>query len=79
MKAQVVVKLKHGVLDPQGKAIESSLHTMGFPEIGAVMQGKIFEIELKTTDRNKAESVLRSVSEKLLANTIIEDFEVKLL
>ena len=79
MKAQVVVKLKKSVLDPQGKAILGSLHSMGHNDILSVRQGKIFEVELGTTDPKRAEEVLRQVSQKLLANTVVEDFEVKLL
>lgn len=79
MKAQVTVKLKKSVLDPQGKAILGSLNTMGYNDVLSVRQGKIFEVELGTTDPKKAEEILRQVSQKLLANTVIEDFEVTLL
>ena len=79
MKAQVMVKLKHGVLDPQGKAIEGSLHTLGFADVAAVRQGKMFDIELKTEDSNKAREILDAISKKLLANTVIEDFEIRLV
>lgn len=79
MKAQVQVRLKKSVLDPQGKAIQNSLNALGFGDIASVRQGKVFDVELKTDDRTKATELLKKVSEKLLANTVIEDFEVTLL
>ena len=79
MKAQVFVKLKKSVLDPQGKAILGSVHSMGFADVAEVRQGKVFDVELGTNDAAKAKEVLEQISQKLLANTVIEDFEVKLL
>lgn len=79
MKAQICVKLKQAVLDPQGLAIQKSLKSLGFNVVESVRQGKIFDIELNTKDRAIAETTLSQISQKLLANTIIEDFEVKLL
>jgi phosphoribosylformylglycinamidine synthase len=79
MKAQVQVRLKKSVLDPQGKAIQNSLNALGFGDVASVRQGKVFDVELKTDDRAKAQELLKKVSEKLLANTVIEDFEVTLL
>lgn len=78
MKAQVVVRLKPSVLDPQGKALVGAIHSLGEASIADVRQGKIFDIELNTQDRSQAEAVLKKISEKLLANTVIEGFEVKL-
>ena len=79
IKARVTVTLKNGVLDPQGKAIEGALGALGFDGIGQVRQGKVFDIELETSDRKQAEAQLKAVSEKLLANTVIEDFSITLL
>ncbi len=79
MKAQVVVTLKSGILDPQGKAIEGALKSLGIDGIGSVRQGKIFEIELAASDRNAAERLLRDACEKLLANQIVENFQVEIL
>ncbi|GGG50016.1 phosphoribosylformylglycinamidine synthase subunit PurS [Chelatococcus composti] len=78
MKARVTVTLKQGVLDPQGKAIEGGLKSLGIEGIGSVRQGKVFDIELTTTDRTKAESVLREACERLLANTVIENYRIEL-
>ena len=79
IKARVTVTLKNGVLDPQGKAIEGALSSLGFDGVGQVRQGKVFDIELATSDRKQAEETLKAVSEKLLANTVIEDFSVTLV
>ncbi|MEQ8307351.1 MAG: phosphoribosylformylglycinamidine synthase subunit PurS [Hoeflea sp.] len=79
IKARVTVTLKNGVLDPQGKAIGHALDGLGFEGVGSVRQGKVFDIELKTDDRSKAEAELKAMSEKLLANTVIEDFSVEVL
>src|SRR5690606_16302461 len=78
MKAVVTVTLKRGVLDPQGKAIGHALAGLGFDGVESVRQGKIFEIELTGSDRAAAEAALRSMAERLLANTVIEDFSVEL-
>ena len=77
MKARVVVTLKDGILDPQGKAIEGALKSLGIAGIDSLRQGKIFEIELATNDPTAAEGVLRAACEKLLANPLIEDFEIE--
>ncbi|PSH66134.1 MULTISPECIES: phosphoribosylformylglycinamidine synthase subunit PurS [Phyllobacterium] len=74
MKARVTVTLKNGVLDPQGKAIVGALGSLGFDGVGSVRQGKVFDVELDTTDRSKAEANLKAMCEKLLANTVIEDY-----
>ena len=78
MKARITVTLKSGVLDPQSKAIEGALASLGFAGVGSVRQGKMFEIELAETDPDKAEAALKSMGERLLANTVIEDFRVEL-
>ncbi|MCO5132839.1 MAG: phosphoribosylformylglycinamidine synthase subunit PurS [Phyllobacteriaceae bacterium] len=79
IKARVTVTLKNGVLDPQGKAIEKSLGALGFGGVGSVRQGKVFDVELDTKDRKKAEADLSAMCEKLLANTVIEDYHVDIL
>ena len=78
MKAKVKVTLKNGVLDPQGKAIEGALGTLGFAGVGQVRQGKVFDVELDGAERSKAEAELKAMCEKLLANTVIEDYSIAL-
>lgn len=78
MKARVVVTLKDGILDPQGKAIEGALKSLGIAGIDSLRQGKIFEIELVTSDPTTAEGVLRDACEKLLANQVVENFQVEI-
>ena len=76
IKARVTVTLKNGVLDPQGKAIEHALEGLGFGGVGSVRQGKVFDIVLESADKAKAEADLKAMCEKLLANTVIEDYSV---
>jgi phosphoribosylformylglycinamidine synthase len=76
MKARVVVTLKPGVLDPQGKAIEGALKSLGVEGVASVRQGKVFDIELENADPAAVESALKEACEKLLANTIVEDYAV---
>ncbi len=78
MQARVSVTLKTGVLDPQGKAIEGALHSLGHAGVRSVRQGKIFDVELEGTDRAGAEAELKRVCEALLANTVIEDYSIAL-
>jgi phosphoribosylformylglycinamidine synthase len=75
----VTVYPRREILDPQGKAIENALRRVGFPGIQSVRAGKSFEIRLGTDDPAAASSEIRSMCEKLLANTVVEDFEVELL
>jgi len=79
MKARVTVTLKSGVLDPQGQAIQGSLSSLGFSGVGGVRQGKIFDIDLDVADASQAESDLRAMCEKLLANTVIEDYSIEIV
>ena len=79
MKARVTVTLKNGVLDPQGKAIEGALGSLGFDGVGQVRQGKVFDLELNTPDKAKAEEQLKAMCEKLLANTVIENYAIAIL
>jgi len=78
IKARVTVTLKNGVLDPQGKAIEGALAALDFAGIGSVRQGKVFELELEGTDAAKAEDDIKAMCEKLLANTVIENYQVEI-
>jgi phosphoribosylformylglycinamidine synthase PurS subunit len=78
MKARVTVTLKTGVLDPQGKAIEGALKSLGIDGVGSVRQGKVFDIELDGADKAAAEAALKQACEKLLANTVIENYHVEL-
>ncbi len=78
MKARVVVTLKTGVLDPQGQAIEGALSSLGFGGVDAVRQGKVFDLEVAETDPAKAEAAIRDMCEKLLANTVIENYTITL-
>jgi phosphoribosylformylglycinamidine synthase len=78
MKARVIVTLKSGVLDPQGKAIEGALKSLSVSGIASVRQGKIFDIEIEGADKAKAEQTLKAAAEKLLANLVIENYRIEL-
>ncbi|MDJ0615017.1 MAG: phosphoribosylformylglycinamidine synthase subunit PurS [Rhizobiaceae bacterium] len=77
-KARVTVTLKNGVLDPQGKAIEGGLYSLGFEGVESVRQGKVFDVELSGS-KKEAEAQLADMCEKLLANTVIEDYAVEIV
>ena len=79
MKARVTVTLKTGVLDPQGKAIEGALHSLGIEGVASVRQGKVFDIEVEGDDGEAAKAALAAASEKLLANTVVENYRVEIL
>jgi phosphoribosylformylglycinamidine synthase PurS subunit len=79
MKARVTVTLKPGVLDPQGKAIEGALKSLGVEEVISVRQGKVFDVELAAKDKKTAETALKNACEKLLANTVVENYRVEVL
>ncbi|MBX3582571.1 MAG: phosphoribosylformylglycinamidine synthase subunit PurS [Rhizobiaceae bacterium] len=79
IKARVTVTLKHGVLDPQGKAIEHALSGLGFDGVDSVRQGKVFDLEIEGSDKAKAEADLKAMCDKLLANTVIENYSVALI
>ena len=79
MKARVTVTLKTGILDPQGKAIEGALRSLGVEGITSVRQGKVFDIELASADPARAEALLRQAADKLLANTVIENYRVDVM
>jgi phosphoribosylformylglycinamidine synthase subunit PurS len=77
VKARVIVTLKSGVLDPQGKAIEGALSSLGVSGVASVRQGKVFDIEIEAADREKAAAQLSAACEKLLANLIVENYAVE--
>ena len=76
MKIKIIVTLKNGVLDPQGKAIQQTLNGMNFNNVEEVRQGKFFEIEVDEKDENKAKSSVDEMCKKLLANLVIEDYKI---
>jgi phosphoribosylformylglycinamidine synthase len=75
MRVKIFVSLKPGVLDPQGKALEQSLHSLGYKEVQKVRMGKFLELNLETESRDNAEARIREMCEKLLTNPVIEDFK----
>ena len=79
MKARVTVMLKNGVLDVQGEAVRHALGTLGFAGVNGVRQGKVIELDLAETNKAKAEADVTAMCEKLLANMVIESFQVELL
>ena len=79
MKAVVKIMPKKGVLDPQGKAIEKSLNQIGFSQINKVIQGKLIEIDIDSSNEVNAKKIIEDASEKLLANLVIEDYEITIL
>jgi phosphoribosylformylglycinamidine synthase PurS subunit len=74
MKAKIHITLKNGVLDPQGKAISNALHHLGFEGVGEVRQGKYIEVELAETNPAKARESVEAMCQKLLANTVVENY-----
>jgi phosphoribosylformylglycinamidine synthase len=78
MVARVYITLKPGVLDPAGKAVESSLHTLGFSDVNSVRLGKYVELQLPDGDRAAARSRVEEMCKKLLANTVVENYRVEL-
>tara|TARA_Y100000996_G_C22382911_1_gene585854 strand:+ start:90 stop:323 length:234 start_codon:yes stop_codon:yes gene_type:complete len=76
MKIKVVVTLKNGVLDPQGKAIQQTLNGMGYSNVEGVRQGKYFDLEIAERDEAKAKAAAEEICKKLLANLVIEDFKI---
>ena len=79
MKAKIYVTLKSGILDPQGRAIQQSLATLGFSTVNDVRVGKYLEVDLAEQDREQSESTLKAMCEKLLANPVIEEFRYDLI
>jgi len=78
LKARVVVTLKSGVLDPQGKAIEGALKSLAIDGVAAVRQGKVFDVEIDGDDREGAKKTLSEACERLLANTIVENYAIEI-
>ncbi len=78
MKARVFVTLKPGVLDPQGEAVHHALGSLGFEGVGGVRQGKVIELDLSETDEATAKAQVEQMCEKLLANTVIENYAIEL-
>ena len=76
MKIKVIVTLKKGVLDPQGKAIQQTLNGMNFSNIKEIRQGKYFDIEVNLDDEKKAKASVEEMCKKLLANLVIEDYKI---
>ena len=76
MKVKVIVTLKNGVLDPQGKAIQQTLNGMAFDNVSEVRQGKYFDIEVSESDEGKAKIQVEEMCKKLLANLVIEDYKI---
>jgi phosphoribosylformylglycinamidine synthase len=79
MKARVHIMLKNGVLDPQGDAVRHALGTLGFDGVEGVRQGKVIELELAEADPDVAAAQVRDMCEKLLANTVIETYQIEFL
>ena len=77
MRARVTVRLKAGVLDPQGKTIQRSLTSLGYDEVGEVRQGKVFDLEVQAEDADGARARIEEMCRRLLANPVIEDFQVE--
>jgi len=78
-KAVVYVTLRESVLDPQGHAVKGALHTLGFDEVNNARIGKYMELTLDTRDRAQAEERVREMCEKLLANTVVEDYRFEIV
>ena len=76
MKIKVIITLKEGVLDPQGKAIQQTLNSMNFPQVKSVRQGKYFDIEVNEADEAKAKEKVEDMCKKLLANLVIENYKI---
>ena len=78
MRVKIFVCLKGGVLDPQGKAVERSLHSLGYKEVKDVRMGKYLEVDLEAASRQAAEARIREMCDKLLANPVIEDYRFEI-
>ena len=79
MKARVTVMLKEGVLDPQGEAIKHALVSLKYNQVNSVRQGKVIEIDLDEISKERANKSIREMCEKLLANTVIESYEIEII
>ena len=79
MKARIKIMLKNGVLDPQGEAIKHALNNIGFESVTGVRQGKVIELDIEESDKSQVRSQIENMCKKMLANTVIENFEIELL
>lgn len=79
MKAKIYITLKEGIHDPQGRAVQQSLHTLGFETIQDVRIGKFLEVDLQDRDKASAETTINNMCQKLLANMVIEDFRYEII
>ena len=79
MKARIIITLKNGVLDPQGKAVQNAVGALGIEGVQSVRQGKFIELELGETDKDKARARLDEMCRQLLANTVIENYAIELV
>ena len=79
MKARIKIMLKNGVLDPQGEAIKHALNNIGFESVTGVRQGKVIELDIEGSDKNQIRSQIENMCNKMLANTVIENFDIELL
>jgi phosphoribosylformylglycinamidine synthase PurS subunit len=79
MKVRILVSLKDSVLDPQGQAVKNTLHTLGYSSIKDVRQGKVFELELEGISKKEAEKIIPEISDKVLANPVIEKFSWQII
>ena len=79
MKARIKIMLKNGVLDPQGEAIKHALNNIGFESVTGVRQGKVIELDIEGSDKNQVRSQIENMCNKMLANIVIENFEIELL
>ena len=79
MKARIKIMLKNGVLDPQGEAIKHALNNIGFESVIGVRQGKVIELDIEGSDKNQVRSQIENMCNKMLANTVIENFEIEIL
>ncbi len=79
MKVRILVSLKDSVLDPQGQTVKNTLHTLGYNSIKDVRQGKVFELELEGISKKEAEKIIPEISDKVLANPVIEKFSWQII
>ena len=79
MKLRVTVMLKSGILDPQGEAIKSALNSLGYNQVSSIRQGKVIEINLDETSEEKAKNSIEKMCKKLLANTVVENYEIEII
>ena len=79
MKARVTVMLKSGILDPQGEAVKHALNSLGYDQVKSIRQGKVIEINLDETSVSKAKKSIEKMCEKLLANTVVENYDIEII